>query len=138
MHPLLRNILAVITGAIVGSIINSALVSLGGLIIPPPPGVDTSTMEGLKVSFHLFGPEHFVFPFLAHAVGTLSGAFLAVKIAVAHQLKLALTIGVFFLAGGTTMVFMLPSPVWFNAVDLIFAYIPMSWLGWKLAVKKKS
>ncbi len=39
----------------------------------------------------------------------------------------------FFLLGGITNVFLLPAPVWFAALDLIGAYIPMGWLGGKLA-----
>jgi len=49
---------------------------------------------------------------------------------------LALAIGVLFLAGGISMVFMLPSPTWFTLLDLIGAYIPMAYLGGKLAIKK--
>jgi hypothetical protein len=32
------------------------------------------------------------------------------------------------------MVVLLPeTPLWFVALDLVVAYIPMGWLGWKLA-----
>ena len=34
---------------------------------------------------------------------------------------------------GITNVMMLPAPMWFNVVDLVFAYIPAAWLGQKLA-----
>jgi len=30
---------------------------------------------------------------------------------------------------------MIPGPTWFAAVDIVIAYIPMAWLGGKLAVK---
>jgi len=72
-------------------------------------------------------------PFLAHALGTLIGAFLAAKIAATHQLKFAILIGLFFLMGGIQMVQMLPTPIWFDIIDLGFAYIPMGILGYKLA-----
>ena len=90
-------------------------------------------MEGLKESMHLFGPQHFIMPFLAHALGTLAGAAVAALIAVSHKMKFALAIGFFFLAGGIMNVFMLPSPLWFTNVDLVGAYIPMGWLGGRLA-----
>ncbi len=35
------------------------------------------------------------------------------------------------------MVLQLPSPMWFNALDLIVAYIPMAYLGGKLVNRKK-
>ncbi len=34
------------------------------------------------------------------------------------------------------MVAMVPSPMWFNALDLIGAYLPMAWLGGKLAATR--
>lgn len=135
MNKTLQNILAVIVGLVVGNVVNMSLVVLGPMVIPPPLGVDTSNMEVLKVSMHLFEPKHYIFPFLAHALGTLTGALTTVKIAkTAHQAFSYLIGGIFFI-GGAYMVFALPSPMWFNAVDLILAYIPMSYLALKLAKK---
>jgi hypothetical protein len=57
-----------------GSIVNMALIMLSGKVIPPPTGADVTTMEGLRAALHLFEPKHFIFPFLAHAVGTFVGA----------------------------------------------------------------
>lgn len=133
MPPILRNILAVVAGLITGSIANMAIISVSGSIIAPPEGVNPEDIESLKAHIHLFEPKHFVMPWLAHAVGTLVGAFIATYIAVSRKMVLALVIGVFFLAGGIMMVQMLPGPQWFTFVDLGLAYIPMSLLGWKLA-----
>jgi len=72
-------------------------------------------------------------PFLAHALGTLVGAFLAALIAATHKMKFALLIGIFFLIGGTVNVFLLPSPTWFTIVDLAGAYIPMAWIAGKIS-----
>ena len=137
MHPILRNVLAVIAGLLVGGSVNMAIVTLGPMIIPPPEGADVTTMEGLSESIHLFEPQHFISPFLAHALGTLVGAWLAAMIAVSHRAKLAIGVGAFFLIGGVMNVMMLPSPMWFNALDLIVAYIPMGWLGGKMAARRK-
>jgi len=82
---------------------------------------------------HLFEPKHFLFPFLAHAIGTLIGAFAASKFAATKQRSMALIVGILFLIGGTINVFLLSAPMWFNATDLIVAYIPMAIIGWKLA-----
>ena len=79
MNPILRNILAVIGGMLVGSVVNMGLIMVSGYIIPPPEGADVTTMEGLAATMHLFEPRHFIFPFLAHAFGTLAGAWLAAK-----------------------------------------------------------
>jgi len=126
------NSFAILGGLVLGSTVNMGLISLGAELVPPPAGADVSSMEGLKKAMSLFMPKHFVFPFLAHALGTLSGAFFAAKVASNHKLLIALVIGFAFLAGGIIMVMNLPSPVWFNSLDLIGAYLPMAYLGYKL------
>ena len=135
MNPIIKNILAVIAGLILGSIVNMALITISGKVIPPPTDADITTMEGLKASMHLFEPKHFLFPFLAHALGTLVGAFIAAKLAANNHIKIGLLIGVFFLVGGIANIVMLPSPPWFTVVDLVFAYLPMAYLGATLSRK---
>jgi hypothetical protein len=135
MKPLVRNILAAVGGIFIGGVVNMALVNIGPSVIPLPEGADVSTMEGLRDSMQLFTPVNFVFPFLAHALGTLVGAFIAAKLAVSHNLKLGLFVGAFFLAGGISAVVMFGGPLWFKAVDLLLAYIPMAYLGATVAGK---
>jgi hypothetical protein len=54
MNPILKNILSVLLGLVIGSIVNMGIVMLSGSIIPPPEGGDITTMEGLKATLHLF------------------------------------------------------------------------------------
>ena len=136
MNSIIRNILAVITGIIIGSIVNMGIINISGSIIPPPEGADITTMEGLKATMHLFKPINFLFPFLAHALGTLAGAILAAMIAANHKMKFALVIGLFFLIGGITSILLLPSPTWFAIADIAGAYIPMAWMGATLVNRK--
>lgn len=133
MNPVVKNILAVVVGAVVGMVVNMGLIMAGGSIIPLPEGVDPSDMESIKANMHLYEAKHFIMPFLAHALGTLAGAFAAVKLAASHHMKLALGIGGFFLLGGIMAANMLPGPMAFEVFDIVAAYIPMGWLGWKLA-----
>lgn len=135
MNPVVKNILAVIAGVVVGSIVNMGIIMISGSIIPPPEGGDITTMEGLKSTMHLFEPKHFIFPFLAHALGTLVGAIVATKIAATRKMVMALIIGLFFLIGGTANVAMLGGPMWFTALDIIVAYMPMAYLGYMLGKK---
>ena len=138
MNPVARNILAVILGFVVGSLVNLALVNIGPSVVPLPEGADISTMENLRDSMKLFTLPNFIFPFLAHALGTLIGAFIAAKVAVSHHMKFAIGIGVLFLIGGAVAVNLLGGPVWFSVCDLLLAYIPMGILGGHLAGRKRS
>lgn len=133
MPTVARNVLAVVAGVVVGSLVNMGLVNIGPAVVPLPEGADVSTPERMRASMELFTPVNFVFPFLAHALGTLAGAFVAAKLAASHALKLAVGIGVFFLLGGIAAVVMLGGPLWFIVADLVVAYVPMGYLGAVLA-----
>ena len=130
-NVVLRSFFAILGGLIIGSVVNIGLVMVSSSIIPPPTGADVTTTEGLKQSMHLFEPKHFLFPFLAHALGTFAGAYACSRIAISYYLKLSLVVAIFFLIGGIVSVATLPSPLWFSVTDIALAYLPMGWLGWK-------
>lgn len=137
MNPTLKNVLAVIVGLVVGGIVNMAIVIMSSFIIPPPTGVNVTSMDSINANLHLYQPKHFLLPFLAHAIGTLVGAMITAKMAASKNLFLAILIGIFYLVGGIENFRELPnSPTWYIAVDLILAYIPMGYLGGKLLANK--
>lgn len=136
MKNILRNALALLAGLLAGGLLNMALVMVSGMVIAPPPGSDLTTVEGLERAMPLMQPKHFLMPYLAHALGTLLGAFVAARIATAdRKFVLALGVGVVFLVGGIVAVSQIPAPMWFNVTDLLTAYLPMAWIGYKLATR---
>jgi hypothetical protein len=132
MNTILRNIAAGILGFVLGSVVNMALITVSSRVIPPPAGVDVSNVASMKASMHLYEAKHFLFPFLAHALGTFVGALVAFVVAGSRRATFAYTLGVLFLAGGITACFMIPAPAWFMALDLLVAYLPMAWLATQL------
>ena len=134
MKPIFRNILAIIAGWIGGSVINMGLIQTGHKVFPIE-GVDINDMETLAAVMPTLGNEYFIFPFLAHALGTLVGAIIAGRIAANHKMKFSMAIGALFLVGGIMVNFMLPGPTWFAVTDIVLAYIPMAWLGGTIAKK---
>ena len=135
MKTVMRNTAAFVAALVFGSMVNMSLIMISGHIIPPPEGADVTTVEGLQASIHLFEPRHFVFPFLAHALGTFAGALIVALFATNHKMRFALVVGCIFMVGGIINVFLLPAPLWFCALDLGGAYLPMAWLGARLAQK---
>ena len=132
MNPIIRNILAVIFGWLVGSVVNMGLINIGHKLLPIA-GIDPNDMDALVDVMPTLEFKYFVFPFLAHALGTLSGATIAGLMAANHKMKFSLGIGGLFLLGGIMVNYMIPGPTWFAVVDIVVAYIPMAWLGGKLA-----
>lgn len=136
MNPILRGILAVIAGWVIGSIANYSIVVAGHSVLPIE-GVDLNNMEELAKVMPTLSFEYFVFPFLAHAGGTLLGAWVACKIASKNHLRMAMIVGSLFFIGGITASFMIPAPAWYMVLDLVMAYFPMAFIGFKLAGGKK-
>jgi hypothetical protein len=62
----------------------------------------------------------------------------AAKLAASHAMKIALGIGVFFLLGGIAAISMIGGPLWFQAADLLAAYLPMGYVGGLLAGATRS
>ena len=135
LHILKRTIVIFIS-LFAGAMLNGALINVSNKIIPPPAGFDLKTAEGLQAAMPHMGPEHFLFPFLAHALGTLLSAVLITRFLKSQQFVFSMMVGILFLLGGVSMVIMLPeTPIWFVLVDLLFAYIPMAYLGYKMACR---
>jgi hypothetical protein len=132
---IIRNIIGVISGVLIGLCVNLFIVELGPTFFPLPEGVNITTEEGLKAGMSLMQPEHFIAPFLAHAIGTLVATFIAALIVVSRKKNITNFIAVLFMTGGAIEVATLPSPMWFNLLDLIMAYMPMGMLGYWLATR---
>ena len=135
---ILKRTLVIFISLFAGAMLNGAMINVSNQIIPPPVGFDLTTAEGLQAAMPHMGPEHFLFPFLAHALGTLLSAVLITRFLKSQQFVFSMMVGVLFLIAGISMVIMLPeTPICFVLVDLIVAYIPMAYLGYKLAFKSK-
>lgn len=135
---IIRNIFSPIVGIILGGSVNMALIMSSPYLISPPEGVDVSNPESIKASLHLFKFQHFIMPFLAHAIGTFVGCLSSYLIAASHKSIFSYGIGFFYLLGGISATFMIPAPLWFIVLDLTVAYLPMAWLAIKILKKDKN
>ncbi|QOL25077.1 hypothetical protein LP316_12300 [Thalassotalea sp. LPB0316] len=135
---MIRNTFVLLGGIVLGSTVNMLIIALGAEVIPPPPGVNANSVESIAQSMHLYQTKHFLAPLLAHALGALSGAYFVAKLATEHQFPFAMFVGVLFLAGGITMAYQLPAPLWFTVIDIVCCYIPMAWFGYRFATRSSN
>ena len=126
MKKILTNIGIIILGIIIGMILNMGLIIFGGIIFTPTENIEPMN----AINWDL---KYFIFPFLAHSVGTLSGSFLVSKLSRNSNIIFPLIVGLYFLSGGIYMAIILPAPMWFVFLDLIVCYIPMSLIGWRIS-----
>jgi hypothetical protein len=135
MKGIVLNVLVFVACVLAGGMANGLIINYSGAFVSPPAGSNLTTEAGLKAAMAVMEPKHFIMPFLAHAFGTLIGAFLVTLFNKDRRFFRALLVGFLFFLGGAWMVFELPSPLWFDALDLGLAYIPMAWIGYKLALR---
>ncbi len=125
MRVFLRIILSLILGIVSGSAINILLIIAGQNIITAPSSFNPMNAQDWTVSF-------FIFPFLAHSLGTLVGSFVAAKASKEYHISISLMVGLWFLAGGIYMTTIITATTWFEILDIIICYIAMAYIGWEL------
>ena len=132
----LRFLLSLVFGLLVGAVVNGSIVNLGMLVFPFPEGVNFESKEGLLL-FENLPFQYFIFPFLAHALGTLSGCIVALLIVRKWAKWVLYCIGYCFFVGGVMAGQMIKAPLWFDILDLSLAYLPMAWLASQSNLFKK-
>ncbi len=137
-NPVVRIVLGVILGFIAGSILMQLVHTLCQPLYPPPEGLDPSDMdqwEETKAWMKTLPSGAYVVAMLAHWLGTVAGAALAMLIAGRRTLHPAVIIGILFTLAGIANLIMMPHPAWFPFVDLL-GYLPLAWFIGKLLLKK--
>ena len=128
---IVKSILAIITGIIVGSITNASIIFICNAIFGIPEGMVLWDEKSVIAHADKLTTANYIGTFLAHQLGTLVGALVAAKIAPFRKMIFSLFIGAWFLAGGIYAVSLIPAPMWFILADIIL-YIPIAFIGGKL------
>jgi len=134
MNPVLRNILAIVIGALACMLLNGFLLGLMMQLVGTPQGFDPNKMD----TYSLLQAKHYLSPFVAHALPSLIGGAIAALIAATHKMTFALVVGGLHLLGGLIAAFLVPAPVWLIVLDLVVADLPMAWLGGWLATRSSA
>ncbi len=125
---MIRTILAVVIGLVVGMVVHMGILFLSVLAYPLPEGMDMADQEAMKGFVASLPPLAFAFPLAAHAIGSLVSALICSLIVRRNWMIGSLIIGVFYLVGGAINLYSIPHPAWFAPVDLLL-YIPAALVG---------
>ena len=132
MNPILRNVLAVIIGAVICILLNGLLLGVMSKMNPPPEGFDPN----VPATYTMLQAKHLMNPFVAHAVPSLIGGLIAALIAATRKMTFALVVGGLHMLGGIVASFIIPAPAWYIVLDLGLAYLPMAWIGGRIASRR--
>jgi hypothetical protein len=112
----MRVILATILGFVIGNTVNFAIISLGKQV-EPKPGMEY--YEAIAEAVKSFTTTDFMIPLAGHLLGLLVGLVIARFICRTSRLPIYIIGGLYLIGALVNDVFMIPSPTWFIAVDLI-------------------
>ena len=134
---MLRKILAIVLGIVIGSVVNMAFIQLSHSAYPLPEGVDPNDFEAFKayVEAHGLPTGALLIVLVAHAGGSFASGFVCGAIVRKPWYLAAALLGILWTVGGVAMLLMLPSPTWFAVTDVAL-YVPAAlfgtWAGGKL------
>jgi hypothetical protein len=132
---MLRNILAVFAGIIVGSICIWGVETLNHLLYPFPKGIKPDDMEGFKNYIETLPFLGKFMVIVGYALGAVVSGFIATKVAKSEKPNLAIICGVIFLCFTIYNMSVLPTPIWFWILGVLVWVLVLA--GYKLALNKK-
>jgi len=133
---ILRQILAVVVGLIVGSIGITIVENIGHQLYPPPAGTDSNNREALK---EYVGKAPFMalfFIIIAYALAAFVSGFTATKISNSGKHTAAVICGSIFLLITIYMMVSLPTPIWFWILGILVWTLVLAGSQFALKTKK--
>lgn len=130
---MIRSILGVLTGIVVGVILVFVGEMVGHHFFPPPPGMDIHKPESMKEHFADLPLGAFVSMLGAWSVGIFVGSWLGAFIARRSPYVHAACVGFVFCAFSLLTMLMIPHPIWFMAAAC--AALPLATILGGLAAK---
>ncbi len=132
-----RNVVAVISGLVVGMAVNMALVLLNAFVLfPMPEGTDMNDPEEFAAYIATLPTAAFLVVLVAHLGQSFVGAWVAARIGASRPMLLAMIVGVLSLAGGIVNMLQVEGPAW-PYVELPL-YLVVAWLAGRLELERRA
>jgi hypothetical protein len=135
MNPIARNVLAVVASLVAGVCVIMLVESVKLMLYPPPPGIDFDDPEQLAEMMRNMPIGALLMVELAYALGSLTAGLVVGKVSATRQIELALGVGGLLTLAGVATLVLAPHPIWFAIVSTL-TYVPLAWLGAKLAIRQ--
>ena len=126
MNPLLRKLLAIVGGVVVGGTVVALSETVGHSIYPPPVDINVKDPEDLKRLLDVMPLQAKLLVVAAWFLGAFAGAWAAIRIG--GENRLGWTIGLVFAVLSIMTVLSIPHPLWMTACAIILPFVA-AWLA---------
>lgn len=131
-NPLVRRILGVIAGVVVGGLIVFCVELVGHSLFPPPAGMDLSNPDDMKQLISTLPTGALVMVLAGWLLGSLAGAWTADNIA-RNPIAGWIVAGIFILLTAYNFS-VIPHPTWMMAAGILIPLLS-AWIAGRLAPK---
>lgn len=128
MGNLLRNLLALVGGAIVAGLCMAVIEAVGAVVYPPPPGFDPENPQVMQHYLAQLPPAAFLFVLAAYLVGTFGGVYLATRFSIRRPSRQGYALGAVLLLAGMVNFVRYAHPLWF-VVTAVVVFVAATWAG---------
>lgn len=134
---MVRNVLAVMGGLVLGMALNMALIQFNmNVLFPMPEDLDMNDTEKLNAFLAGLPAMAFILVMVAHVGQSFVGGWFAARFGASRPMLLAMIIGVFSLAGGIAAMMMITGPPWM-VIELPL-YLIVAWLAGRLEQNRRA
>jgi hypothetical protein len=137
VRPILRSALAVLAGVAVAAIVVAIVEAISSQVYRAPPGLNLADPAAMREFIRGLPAGAFVFVLAGWALGTLTGAWTAARLADRSPLVHGNIIGTLLLGTGVANMLMLPHPAWMWVLGVI-AFVACGYAGGRLAARAHS
>ncbi|MBT8140935.1 MAG: hypothetical protein HKN88_06755 [Gammaproteobacteria bacterium] len=133
---MLRKILAVITGVVIGVLGISLVQAISGQMYPWPEGLDYNDKEAFVAFVKTLPTGAFLMVILSYIVGSFFGGMAATAVAKEKYVP-ALIVGFALTIAGVMNAIAVPQPLWVSIISVL-VFFPFVYLGAKVFPIKSS
>jgi hypothetical protein len=112
MSPILRNVLSIVAGVVVGVVVIALMQMLNAVLFPVPAGVSPTDPAAMATAVRGLPTGAFIGLILGYLLGTTAGCYTAVRIAVEGHRRVAWLVAFVFIIGGILNFRSIPHPAW--------------------------
>lgn len=128
MPPVLKSVLAVLGGVVVGFIVIFVVQNISSAMYTLPEGVGMDDREALARAMATLPIGAFLLVLLSYAMGSFIGGWMAARHAPSSSLAHAIAVGVVLTVAGLLNLMAFRHPMWFIVLN-VPEFVLFAWLG---------
>ncbi len=128
---LVRNVLGVVAGVLVGTLLIAVVQTIGHQVYPIASDIDYQDKEAMRALLASLPLGALLFVLAAYAVGSFAAGAITAYVGRGARVRHALLAGGILLLAAILNLVAMPHPLWFSVL-VVLVFLPSAWLGARL------